>query len=335
MKKLLIPFLIFAMLLSLSGCSLFQKDPKEIVTEAFDNLNEVDYYSYDLSFEGEMSDGIDGVALYAIFDGIEDNSDPDQLKFTANFDIGFSVPDYEGQSLKGELRSDNDFIYFVINEISDFDGAFTPELTASFIKLWYKMDLQSEVVASIIPFYQTEENDMTEEQKGLNELLEDTDFLTDFEYVSGDDGRDAYTASLDKDAVTDFFVELADLYGRTVDENDIEEMEVFMSTIEMGLDLYVDTAENVLVSVDGFMTINDPSGLTGNFDFGMNIDNLHQPVEVSAPENATEFDPTMLVLFAAAFMEGFLGGMDPAMADPAMTDPTMTDVPRGMPQGDY
>ena len=315
MKKSLTSLLIFAMLLSLSGCSLFQKNPKEIVTNAFDNLNEVDYYSYDLSFEGEIGDGVDDVALYIVFDGIRDNSDPARLKFTANLDIGFSSPDYEGQNLKGELRSDNDFIYFVLNEISDFDGAFTPELTASFIRLWYKMDLQSDVVASIIPFYQTDENDMTEEQKGLNELIEDTDFFTGFEYVSGEDGRDIYTASLDKSAVRDFFVELADLYGQTMDESDIEGIDAFMSTIEMGIDLHIDAAENVLVSVDGFMAVNDPSGLNG-----LNIDDLNLPVEVKAPEGATEFDPTILLLFGAAFMEGFFGGMEPAMVDPAMMD---------------
>ncbi len=328
MKKLLTSFLIFAMLLSASGCSLFQKDPKKIVEEAFDNLSAVDYYSYDFSFEGEMSDNIDGVALHTFFDGIWDNSDPAQLKFTANFDIGFSVPDYEGQNVKGELRLDNDFLYFILNEISDFDGAFTPELTASFIKLWYKMDVQSDVVTSTLPFFLADEDDMTEEQKELDELLEDTDFLTGFEYVSGEGGRDVYSASMDRIAVRDFFVGLADLYGQTMGEIDIEGIDEFMNTIEMGVDLYIDTAENVLVSVDGFMAVDDPSGLTGNFDFGMNIDDLHQPVEVKAPENATEFDPTILLLFAAAFMDGFLGGMEPA----TIIDPTMMDVPGGIPQ---
>lgn len=316
MKKLLIPFLIFAMLLS--GCFLFGPSPKEVVSEAFDNLDLVDYYNYELSFGGEINKDGETMVFGTFFDGVQDNSDSEKPKFTMNVDGNFSADNAEDQNFKFEMSSDDDYLYFVLREISDFEDTFSIEAVEPYFDEWYKMDLQSEIFSSLLPFSTDEEN-ATEQQKQFSELLDDTEFFKDYEYVSSEGGRDLYTTSLDKEAVKDFLAEAAEIQGQTMSEIDLVDLDEFLATIEFGMDMYVDEAENVLVMVDGFMTITNPSGYSANLDFGMDISDLHEPVVVEIPADAVEFDP--MLLFSAVIMDMVV---DPTIADPTMmTDPTM------------
>lgn len=307
----------------LSGCSLFDKEPtaKDLVSEAFKNLEGMDYYDYEFVFDGELIAEGETIDFDLTYSGKQDNTDKTKPKFTMGIDIGISVEEFKNQSVKGEIRSDGEFLYFILSEVSDFNGELPSEVVDPFVGQWYSLSLTDDILGGIAPFStfsMTEDDEnMTDEQKELMELYEDTDFLKDVEFVKTEDGYDVYTGVLDKDASKKFINKAMEMQGQYLTGAEEEEFYKFMESVEVDLLMYVNKAENVLTKVTGTLTMIGMEGVDADFEFLMEFMNLNEPVVIEAPTDVEEFDPMMIL--------GAMMGIDPAlMADPTMGgDPSM------------
>ncbi len=316
MKKLLVPFMVVAMVLS--GCSLLESGPtaEDIMGEAFANLEGMDYYSYEFSFDGEMIAEDEAVAFSIEYTGQQDNTDVAKPKFTMDVDMEISMEEFENQSMTGALRSDGDYLYFILNEVSDFDGELPSELVDSFRGQWYSLSLEDETLGSFLSPFTTfsmeDDEDMTDEQKELIELYADTDFFTDVEFLKTEDGYDVYTGTLDTEASKKFMTKVLEIQGMTLTDLEEEGFDDFMDSIALDIMVSIDQADNALAKVTGAMVVTDVENvdgvsIAGEFDFSMEFMNFHEPVVIEAPEGVEEFDPMMI--FAAML------GIDPAMLE--------------------
>jgi hypothetical protein len=320
MKKLLIPFMVVAMVLS--GCSLLDKEPtpKDLVSEAFKNLEGMDYYDYELEFGGEVIAEGETVDFDISYNGKQDNTDKTKPKFTMAIDVGVSVEEFENQSVKGEIRSDGEFLYFILSEVSDFNGELPAEMVDPFVGQWYSLSLTDDLLGSVSPFSTMsmyDEENMTDEQKELMELYEDTEFLKDVEFVKTEDGYDVYTGALDKEASKKFVNKAMEMQGQSLTGDEEEEFYKFMESVDVDMLMYVDIAENALTKVTGTVTMTGMEGVDADLEFSMAFMNLHEPVVIEVPTDVEEFDPMMVL--------GAMMGMDPAMMEAAMTDDFQID----------
>lgn len=301
----------------LSGCSLLNSEPtaKDKVTEAFKNLEGIDYYDYEFSFGGEMVAEGEAVDFDILYSGQQDNTDKAKPKFTMAMDIGISVEEFENQSVKGEIRSDGESLFFVLNEISDFGGELPTEMVEPFVGQWYSLSLTDDLIGDVSPFSTMsmyDEENMTDEQKELLALYEDTEFFKDVEFVKTEDGYDVYTGVLDKNAAKKFIKKAIEMQGQSLTGAEEEEFYKFMESVDLDIMMYVDVAENALTKATGTMTMTGMEGIDGDFDFAMEFMNLGEPVVIEAPADAKEFDPMMIM--------GAMMGMDPAMMEAAMSE---------------
>jgi len=319
MKKLLVAFLISAM--TLTGCSLFGPTPKDKVSDAYKNLEGVEYYSYDFLIDGDMTAEGENIEMTITYSGQQDMSDKTKPKFDMAIDVDFSIPEMAAQSVAGEIRTDGELLYFVLSEISDFGGELPTEMVSPFVNQWYSLDISGGELGQISPLSTLsmgDEENMTEEQKELMELYERTEFLTGVELLRTEDGMDVYSAKIDKDAAREFIIAAVEMQGQALSGTETEEVDKLMESLEIDLEVYVDAAKEIMTKTTGTLTFDDFEMISGEFDFDMNFSDMGEPVTIEIPANVKEFDPMMLF--------GAMMGMDPAMmADPAMMgDPTMT-----------
>lgn len=321
MKKLLIPFMVGAMIFT--GCSLLRSEstPKDIVNEAFKNLEGMDYYDYEFSFDGEMITEGETVDFSINYLSQQDNTDKTKPKFTRKIDAEISTEEFKNQSMTGEMASDGDSLYFVINEISDFNGELSAESVTPLKGQWFSLSLDNDTIGSLSPFsdfLMTDEKNVTEDQKKLRKLYEDTEFFTDVEFLKTEDGYDVYTGVWDTKDSKKFVEKAMEMKGLPLTGSEEGEIDSFLESVELDVVMYVDKAENVLTKATGTMTMTDLKEVDGVFDFSIEFMNLHEPVVIEIPEDFEEFDPMMI--FAAMM------GADPTMmVDPAMMDPSMNE----------
>ncbi|NIA02472.1 MAG: hypothetical protein GWP15_03740 [Nitrospirae bacterium] len=313
MKKLLVTFV--AVVLVLSGCSLLQSGPtaEDITSEAFANLEGMDYYDYEFSFGGEMT-ADDEIVIFSVeYVGQQDNTDVAKPKFTMAVDVEVSTEEFENQTMSGNMLSDGEYLYFILKEISDFNEELPAELVDMFKGQWYSLSLDDETLGGLSPFTTFSvaggEN-MTEDQKELMKLYEDTEFFTDVEFVSVEDGYDVYTGALNREASKQFMKKVIGMQGIPLTGTEEEGLDELMKSIELDVTMYVDKTENTLAKVTGSMIMTDLNGVSGNFDFSMEFTNFHTPVVIEVPENVEEFDPMMIM--------AMMMGVDPAMLEDSL-----------------
>ncbi len=317
-RNFLIPVMLVLFISTFSGCSLFNKgepteDASKVVKEAFKNLYSVKSNTFDVSLKGNITGGPDTMDYDISLTGSEDMADPKKPKFTMAIDGTGSFTGYENQAAKAEIRMDESNLYFVLNEISDFGGNLPAELVAPYVGKWYKMAIP-EGTFDNYPVLFSDDQNLTEEEKKLKELLENTSFFKEIEYTGTEGNLLMYKASLDKDAVKNFMVEAAKIEGTTVSEAEEKDLEDGLKMMELNVTLGVDKEKNVLTKMKGVLDFNAEADGTGSMEFEASIGNIDEPVTIEVPSDTTDFDPVQL--FGAALMMGGAGAYDPYAIDP-------------------
>lgn len=317
-RNLLIPVMLVLFVLTFSGCSLFNGGPKEdpsaVVKEAFKNLYSIKSNSYDVSLKGNYSDGSEALKFDFSLTGAEDMADPKKPKFTMLIDGTGSFTGYENQGVKAEIRMDENNFYFILNEVSDFGGSLPAELVTPYLGKWYKMAIPADAFDDYPVLFSDDQN-LTEQEKQLKTLLENTSFFKEIEYAGTEGNFLMYKASLDKDAVKTFMVEAAKIEGTTTSEAEVKDLEDGLKMIDLNVDLGVNKDKNVLAKMEGVLKINaseDENGNengSGSIGFDISIDNIDEAVIVEVPADVSELDP--MALFGAAMMMGGMGQVDP------------------------
>lgn len=319
-RNLLIPVMLVLFISTFSGCSLLNKektneDASKVVKEAFKNLYSVKSNTYDVSLTGTFSDTSEKMDYDFSLTGAEDMNDPKKPKFTMVIDGTGSFTGYENQSVKAEIRMNESSLYFVLNEISDFGGSLPSELVAPYVGKWYKMAIP-EGTFDNYPVLFADDQNLSEQDKKLKELLENTSFFKEIEYTGTEGNLDIYKAVLDKEAVKNFMIEATKIEGTTVSEAEEKDLEDGLKMMELDVTLGVDKEKNVLTEMKGVLEINAEADGTGSMEFEASIGNLDEPVTIDVPTDVSEFDPVQL--FGAAFMMGggYGSGYDPYSVDP-------------------
>lgn len=318
MKKLLIAFLISAV--TLTGCSLLGPTPKDKVSDAYKNMEAADYTSFEFLIDGEMTAEGETVGMIVRYSGDQDMSDKTKPKFTMAIDMELTVPEIGAQSVGGEIRTDGELLYFVLNNITDFGGELPMEMVSPFVNKWYSLDISGGELGQLSPLSgmsMGDEENMTEEQKELMELYEKTEFLKDVELLRSEGGMDIYSAKIDKEAAREFIVAAVEMQGQALTGTETEEVKSLLESLEVNLEVYVDPAKELVTKTTGVVAFDDPEMLSGEFDFDMTFSNIGTPVTIEIPTDVEVFDPMMLF--------GAMMGMDPATMEMMMEESAVMD----------
>jgi len=106
------------------------------------------------------------------------------------------------------------------------------------------------------------------------------------------DGTDTYVYSwtLDKEETVAYLRAVGEINDQKLDESELAEAQTFLASIEVSGKMYIDQTEIVVVRVEGQFELMEIQGVSGNFDFSYGLSDLNEDVDVSAPDEATEFN---------------------------------------------
>ncbi len=298
---------IFTALIAFSGCGVTDGPMSgsdgpstEVVQKGISSLYyDVNSAAYEFEISGDVMD-IDEYTPNVAFDlsmnGEVDNTNPKAPNFSINMAVNGSLDDGESQSLSAEMIANAKNIYFVLHDISDFEGDVPAEMVAQFLGKWYFMPIPEDSLDTF-----DIKSEMTPEQEEMKKLFTETNFFKDIKYVGTADvlGTDTheFSAVLDKDAVKNFLIEVAEL-DPDVDEPteaDLADLDAFLATFDMNADLFIGQGDGILRSIAGDIAINPVEGGSVVLNFVLDMGNLNEVVTIDAPADAMEFDPMMLL----------------------------------------
>ncbi len=306
--------------------SLEGKDPGEALQEGIKKLSDIDSYSYDVTINGDLK-GPEGMPPAVVefdlsIDGGIDLSDPMDLRMTLMLAGGF-MADADGADAKIDFRLNSDSLFVNVMELTGQGSAVIPdEMKQEIVGKWWSLPIPPEALqelAASLP--QGGDENLTEEQKQVKELVENTQFFKDVKMVGAEkvNGEDStkFTAILDKDAFADFVVKAAEIEGTTVSEDDLAEVKEGLELIEFGGDMYISNSSGILNRVKATLTFKEDTETaeqnpTGTVTFDFSISDVNKEVSVDAPEGAEEMP-----------IEALLGPMlgAPTMAPSMPIDP--------------
>ncbi|MDD3861316.1 MAG: hypothetical protein PHP74_00245 [Candidatus Gracilibacteria bacterium] len=298
-----------------SGCSLFggsapapDQTPESVVKEAMTNLSKVTSGKYELSLKG---DGIgapgatpEKISFDGLMNGLFDSQDPKKPQFTMDLEGEMTADEGEAQKIDIELRVDQSNFYVNLTQLPDFGEAAPKEMLAMFTGKWWQIAIPEGALEGL-PIGQTDEENMTPEQKALKELTEKTNFFKDlaFEGSKKIDGVNCfhYVGVLDKEAMKTFVVEAGKIGGEEIPESEMGNLNSLFEALNAPIDFWIDSKNMTMKKIETEVSIK-PEG-QGSFDmnFSFMVSDLNKEMKVEVPEGATIFDPAML-----------FGGMDMA-----------------------
>ncbi len=293
------------------------KTPEEVVKEAMNNSYDVTSHSYEVNVSSNSSVEGQELSFEATLSGVQDLSDPLHPVMSLKLDGSGNLDGGTEQNVSAEVRLTNDILYFVLSEISDFDGALPQEMVAGYIGQWWQMAVPPGSFEYNSFAIGGEDENLTEEQKKMKELLKNTQFFKDVEYLGVDKDSYHYKAVLDKEAVKEFVVKAAEIEGQVVTADDKAELDEGIEMINLEGEVWVDTKLMIVRGMAGTVTVDD-SGESFAVQFDAWMDDINEAVEVEAPKDATEFDPFMLLGGMGAFSmpsDDMFYYDDPAMYD--------------------
>jgi hypothetical protein len=301
-----------------SGCgTTVAPEGDNLLQEGISNL----YYDaksaeFDLSVSIDAKAGEDQVPKNLNFDlkinGDMDNTIPSKPKFNFEVSANGGWDDIKDQVAKAELKSDAENLFFNLTEITDFGGKVPTQMVEAYIGKWYKMAIPEGTFEGL-----DKKSEMSDEEKMIKELVEKSKFMKDVKYngtkkIMGVESYD-YSATLDKEALKNFAVELAKLDTATPDltEAQIASMDEQLAMFDLNGNFYVGVDDKILRGASGVLTVkNEDVELSA--DFSWELGKINEEFAVEVPEDATLFDPMML-FGGAAMMDPSMYEMDPSM----------------------
>lgn len=295
-KSLIISVLALFSVFVISGCSSGggQKEPKAEIKEAFKNLYAVSSASFNVDFKGDMK-AADGTAstFELTLDGATDMSNVKEPKVNLKLNGKGGVA-AEIQEFDGEVRLDKENVYFLVGKFPDLGELVPAEMITPFIGKWWKMPIpEGTFDKTALPT--GDEKELTDQQKKIRALLEDTTFFKDLTYVGLESGNDHYKGVLDKAALQNFVVEVNKIQGITMTEDDKKAFKEGLDEVDVAADIWIDAKEKIVTKISGKVTDLKPENGTDAVEFAMVFGNFNEDVKVEVPEEAEEFNPLMML----------------------------------------
>ena len=313
-------FIVAGFLTSLiifSGCNWISGQDNEAakaVQDAVNNLADVKSASYQFNVKGDFAEQLgedadeeeisnqEKISIDLKLDGAYDFKDLKAPKFLAK--ISFTA-DPNGkaslspQSGSGEMRLIGGIFYFVLSNLSDFDGELPKALIEPYIGKWQSIVLPEEISKEIAFF--GDETNMTPEQKEMRELFEKTMFYKNVKFIGdeklGDTDVSKYQAELDNDALIAYMKETAKITGAGMKDQDLDEFKKQLDEMSFSGEVFIGKEDKTLHQFIGNVSVANSDIAEGSFELEVSyfIDNLNGEIKVDAPEGAAEFNPMALL----------------------------------------
>lgn len=290
--------------LGMAGCQNLtapaapQKAPEVVLQEGMSKLADVTSYGYDLGLKGDLTGPAGQPPEKVTFDlklkGNVDAKDPKDPKFNLKLS-GNMMADADGGSGELDFRLNKDALFINLMKL-DGQGAVTipDEMKAQLVGKWWTLPIPPEALeemAKSMP--QGGDENLTEEQKKMKALVEETKFFKNVEYKGmesvGGEQSYHYTGILDEDAFMAFVAKAAEMQGQAMTESDQAEMKEAMGFVDFSGDMYVGQNSGVLNKVKGTLTFTqdaEKSTPSGTMTVEFMVSDLNKPVTVEVPADA-------------------------------------------------
>lgn len=283
-----------------------EKAPADVVKDGINNLSDVKSAEYSFSVKGKVAvdeanaenAGFANLDIDSTFSGVYDLNDTEDAKFSLAMAIGLKLDDGEDQKVDAEFRFIKDTAYLMLSDLSDFDGAVPKEMVAAFLKQWWSMAIPEESLSQLKDAYKDEAN-MTDQEKQLKDLYKNTMMMKDVEYIktekAGGVNAYKYSVKLDKEAVQKYLEEVTKIMGNDVGDTQMGDIETMLGYMDSDGYIWVGQDDMTFRKFSGTINVTDAEGVSGDIDATYELSNLGSAVKLVAPEDATEFNPMMLL----------------------------------------
>lgn len=290
--------------LGMTGCQNLgapaapQKAPEVVLQEGMAKLADVTSYGYDLGLKGDLTGPAGQPPEKVNFDlklkGNVDAKDPKDPRFNLSLS-GSMMADADGGSGELSFRLNKDALFINLMKLDGKGSVTIPEeMKEQLIGKWWTLPIPPEALeemAKSMP--QGGSENLTEEQKKMKELVDQTKFFKNVEYKGmesvGGEQSYHYTGMLDEDAFMAFVAKAAEMQGQPMSEGDQAEMKEAMQYVDFSGDMYVGQNSGVLNKVKGNLTFTqdaEKSTPSGTITIEFMVSDLNKPVTVEVPADA-------------------------------------------------
>lgn len=329
MKKVIA--LSLAVLILISGCSWFKKDPQKAVNEAIAKFADVKKFSSVLNVkglvtfpQGETPNRIEFTVTAAGKSDVSDEKSPKidtDLKVDAIFD---------GKTGSGEIIfrtiSDKMFASLTKLEIPGVDAEEMQAQMASVLNKWWSMPLGENNPLDRL---------QTEREK-LQAHFKNTRFFTN----AREDGEEEiqgmktvrYRVDLDKNELKKFLLDIARTEGNELNPDEEKAIEESLQDLEFSGAVWVGD-DDIVHRIGGTLTLQPQQGPTSSFEIDYRAWDYGKDVEIAEPADAREFNPIMLYSLLGAFgMFEPQGASTPLATGTDTASSAVDDMPLGRSQ---
>ena len=283
-------------------------DTTELLREGAENLSKMESMSYDFTVKGDVKSAAeDDVTFDVSFSGESDSKDKEKPKFTLAIDGSGTGMGYTIAS-KAEIRLDDAVLYAKIAELKGLEDVedMPQEMLDMFLGKWWKFDIPEGSMDEFSTYIsEADEEEMTETEKEIKELMESTEFFSSATMISSSDDTDVYELVLDKENTINFALEAEKIDYKEYTGSEMTEEKVAELKMEIEKqfeDLTVKTLQasynkefKVISGIKAsFDVIYEEEG-TAALEISADFDNFNETVTIKAPSDATEFDPSIFM----------------------------------------
>ena len=286
--------------LGLAGCqnAAPQKAPEAVLQEGVAKLSSATSYGYNIGLKGDLK-GPEGkapakVAFDLNFKGGIDFKDAKDPKFDLDAK-GSLMADADGGNGEVAVRLNKEAIFANLMSLEGKGAVTVPdELKQQFVAKWWTMPVPPaalEELTKSLP--QGGEANLTEEQKQVKALFDQTKFFKNVKFVDnqavGGEQSYHYTGELDKEAFMTFAQKVAELQKQPMDDAAKADMKASLANVDFSGDMYVGQTSGVLNKVQGnlvFKATADKSTPSGSVTLSLELSNLNKPVSIEIPKDA-------------------------------------------------
>lgn len=283
MKKFLALTLTTGLLLTACGTKEPEQSPAEVLLEATQNGLDVTSGEYnfevmmtaDLGEEGELS-------LDATMEGAFDLGE--DLMFSLATE-GNLLANAGGENLdenfKGEVRLVDNTVYFMLEELSDFDGEIPAEVVEQFLGQW-------QYVESPVPLNTLVTQFLDEMKATTPQTVEEIEAMySELNYEGTEGGNYVYSFVVDGSAMAAFVEGFSSEFP--LSDSEMEEVMKLYENMELTGTVMIDAEEMVQTGAEMVASLKDFEGADLDFVVSYTMENHNGDVEVEVPEDAVEF----------------------------------------------
>ncbi len=307
MKKIISLFAVIAITV-LSAAATFAAEPElgaeELIREAFQNFStNVDTVKMNMDMTvsirppAEFED--EAIDFDIALSGAVDSTDVENPRLSLLIDLAADIAEIGPQVAKGEIRMENELVYVMLSEISDFGGEVPTAMTDPYIGQWWIIPIPE---GALTDFGTLTPADLAAQEEKVNEIIGRTDFFKDLEYIGSEkvSGVDTwhYSGNLNNDGIISFIYEVyTEFEDSTPTEAEVAELEEALEMLDFAVDVWIGQDDIILRRVLGTANVVIPENEGGgevDMEFDLTYSALNEPVDIEIPEDATEIDLSAL-----------------------------------------